>query len=294
MRETPTINPVPSQTELDQQQENMRAWIDMFEELAAFAKTTPGQSIHQICVYFDKRYLPGYQPKYLENLPGINDLDDLDEGSAMFVVSCGYNGTEKEKTLFTDVNFLFCPNNSLMVTYYRSHSKGDEISQTFERLVASLLSIEEISTIRQLNGYGKDSNTIELGGIGQPEFFSLKDGILILRHWIRVSTSEMKKSKPAHNPLPEEFLKLKANLLSEKAKNLLSQQLKQVLDDHKICTRARDCLWRAKITSVKELAMSTPQHLLGFRGFGKNSLGELEKLLYENDLRFGMTASDFE
>ncbi len=69
--------------------------------------------------------------------------------------------------------------------------------------------------------------------------------------------------------------------------------LKTNLEDLDLSVRAYNCLKAAKINSLSELVRYDTHELLKFRNFGKKSLVEIEELLSEKGLTFGMDLSKY-
>lgn len=69
--------------------------------------------------------------------------------------------------------------------------------------------------------------------------------------------------------------------------------LKTPLEDLDLSVRAYNCLKAAKINSLEELVSYNTNDLLKFRNFGKKSLVEIEALLNEKGLSFGMDITKF-
>ncbi|MGB1248859.1 MAG: DNA-directed RNA polymerase subunit alpha C-terminal domain-containing protein, partial [Chitinophagales bacterium] len=69
--------------------------------------------------------------------------------------------------------------------------------------------------------------------------------------------------------------------------------LKTSLEDMDLSVRAYNCLKAAKINSLEELVSFNTNDLLKFRNFGKKSLVEIEALLTEKGLSFGMDVSKY-
>lgn len=69
--------------------------------------------------------------------------------------------------------------------------------------------------------------------------------------------------------------------------------LKTSLEDLDLSVRAYNCLKAAKINSLAELVHYDTHELLKFRNFGKKSLVEIEELLVEKGLNFGMDLAKF-
>ncbi len=69
--------------------------------------------------------------------------------------------------------------------------------------------------------------------------------------------------------------------------------LKTNLDDLELSVRAYNCLKAAKINTLSDLVQFETHELLKFRNFGKKSLVEIEDLLKEKGLTFGMDLSKY-
>ena len=69
--------------------------------------------------------------------------------------------------------------------------------------------------------------------------------------------------------------------------------LKTSLEDLDLSVRAYNCLKAAKINSLADLVRYETHELLKFRNFGKKSLVEIEELLVEKSLHFGMDLSKY-
>lgn len=69
--------------------------------------------------------------------------------------------------------------------------------------------------------------------------------------------------------------------------------LKTPLEDLDLSVRAYNCLKAAKINSLSELVQYDTNELLKFRNFGKKSLVEIEALINEKGMSFGMDLSKY-
>jgi DNA-directed RNA polymerase subunit alpha len=69
--------------------------------------------------------------------------------------------------------------------------------------------------------------------------------------------------------------------------------LKTSLEDLDLSVRAYNCLKAAKINSLAELVRYDTNELLKFRNFGKKSLVEIENMIHEKGLTFGMDLSKY-
>jgi DNA-directed RNA polymerase subunit alpha len=84
----------------------------------------------------------------------------------------------------------------------------------------------------------------------------------------------------------------------EKKEDLVDEQtlqlrkiLKTPLEDLDLSVRAFNCLKAAKINSLSELVQYEQEDLMKFRNFGQKSLSEIEQVLAERGLSFGMDLS---
>ncbi|MGE5106041.1 MAG: DNA-directed RNA polymerase subunit alpha [Sphingobacteriales bacterium] len=71
----------------------------------------------------------------------------------------------------------------------------------------------------------------------------------------------------------------------------LRKVLKTPLEDLDLSVRAFNCLKAAKINSLSELVQYEQEDLMKFRNFGQKSLAEIEQVLGERGLGFGMDLS---
>ncbi len=71
----------------------------------------------------------------------------------------------------------------------------------------------------------------------------------------------------------------------------LRKVLKTPLEDLDLSVRAFNCLKAAKINSLSELVQYEQEDLMKFRNFGQKSLAEIEQVLSERGLHFGMDLS---
>ncbi|MEM9819561.1 MAG: DNA-directed RNA polymerase subunit alpha [Bacteroidota bacterium] len=73
----------------------------------------------------------------------------------------------------------------------------------------------------------------------------------------------------------------------------LRKLLKTSLEDLDLSVRAYNCLKAAKINTLAEMVRYDTHELLKFRNFGKKSLVEIEELLQDKGLTFGMDLSKY-
>ena len=73
----------------------------------------------------------------------------------------------------------------------------------------------------------------------------------------------------------------------------MRQLLKTKLVDLDLSVRALNCLKSAEVETLGELVRFNKTDLLKFRNFGKKSLTELDELLAQHKLNFGMDISKY-
>ncbi|HLU90587.1 MAG TPA: DNA-directed RNA polymerase subunit alpha C-terminal domain-containing protein, partial [Cyclobacteriaceae bacterium] len=69
--------------------------------------------------------------------------------------------------------------------------------------------------------------------------------------------------------------------------------LKTSLSDLDLSVRAFNCLKAADVKTLGDLAQLEISDMMKFRNFGKKSLAELEQLIQEKNLTFGMDLSKY-
>jgi len=74
---------------------------------------------------------------------------------------------------------------------------------------------------------------------------------------------------------------------------LVRKVLSTPLEDLELSVRAFNCLKAAKINSLSELVQYTQEELMKFRNFGQKSLSEIEQVLHERGLHFGMDINKY-
>ncbi len=76
---------------------------------------------------------------------------------------------------------------------------------------------------------------------------------------------------------------------TKKIKNLLRTRV----DDLELSVRSSNCLRAANIQTIQDLVTKTESEMLKYRNFGRKSLNEINQLLEEMGLHFGMDISKF-
>src|SRR5690606_26029932 len=103
----------------------------------------------------------------------------------------------------------------------------------------------------------------------------------LIQHFLKFTDENMvfdSKSDEEDNMVDEEFLHMR-------------KLLKTPLQDLDLSVRAYNCLKSADIRTLGDLARLEVADMMKFRNFGKKSLTELEQLIADEQLHFGMDVS---
>ncbi len=137
--------------------------------------------------------------------------------------------------------------------------------------------------VEQKTDYEKLVLEIKTDGSIHPKE-ALKEAAMILIQHFMLFSDEKIALDSADGEENEEF--------DEEALHM-RQLLKTKLVDMDLSVRALNCLKSANVESLGELVVYNKTDLLKFRNFGKKSLSELEELLSELKLSFGMDISKY-
>jgi DNA-directed RNA polymerase subunit alpha len=91
--------------------------------------------------------------------------------------------------------------------------------------------------------------------------------------------------------IDEPFKQEEDEVDSEKLR--IASLLKTSIEDLNLSVRAYNCLKSANINSIGELVSKNESELLKFRNFGRKSLSELNEVIEEKNLQFGMDVSKY-
>ncbi len=80
--------------------------------------------------------------------------------------------------------------------------------------------------------------------------------------------------------------------VDEEAKRI-AQLLQMSVEEIELTVRSANCLKAAGITHLRDLVSRTEAEMLQYRNFGRKSLNELQKILEENNLSWGMDLSPY-
>ena len=73
----------------------------------------------------------------------------------------------------------------------------------------------------------------------------------------------------------------------------IAQLLQMPVEEIELTVRSANCLKAAGITHLRDLVSRTEAEMLEYRNFGRKSLNELQKVLEENDLSWGMDLTPY-
>ena len=137
--------------------------------------------------------------------------------------------------------------------------------------------------VDQKTDYDKLTLEITTNGAIQPKD-ALKEAAKILIHHFMMFSDEKITLETQETETNEEF--------DEEVLHM-RQLLKSKLVDMDLSVRALNCLKSAEVETLAELVVFNKTDLLKFRNFGKKSLTELEQLLTNLNLSFGMDISKY-
>jgi len=141
----------------------------------------------------------------------------------------------------------------------------------------------ESSRVGQRTDYEKLTFVIKTDGTIHPEYAIKEASKILIQHLMLISDENITfddDSRKEDNIVDEHILHMR-------------KLLKTSLEDLDLSVRAYNCLKAAKINSLADLVQFETHELLKFRNFGKKSLVEIEELLVEKSLSFGMDLSKY-
>lgn len=139
------------------------------------------------------------------------------------------------------------------------------------------------SRVGQRTDYEKLVLEIKTDGTIHPEYAIKEASKIVIQHLMLISDENITFENDAtkeDNVVDEHILHMR-------------KLLKTSLEDLDLSVRAYNCLKAAKINTLGEMVQYETHELLKFRNFGKKSLVEIEELLQEKQLHFGMDLSKY-
>lgn len=137
--------------------------------------------------------------------------------------------------------------------------------------------------VGQRTDYEKLVIDIKTDGTIHPEDAIQEAAMILIKHLMLITNTEIEINTPQNQDddvVDEHILHMR-------------KLLKTSLEDLDLSVRAYNCLKAAKINSLGEMVSYDTHELLKFRNFGKKSLVEIEELLVEKGLTFGMDLSKY-
>jgi len=141
----------------------------------------------------------------------------------------------------------------------------------------------ENTRVEQKTDYEKLIMEIKTDGTIHPEDAIKEAARILIQHLMLISDENI--TFDSHDKIQED-------VVDEHVLHM-RKLLKTPLEDLDLSVRAYNCLKAAKISSLSELVKYDTNELLKFRNFGRKSLTEIEALINEKGLHFGMDLSKF-
>lgn len=141
----------------------------------------------------------------------------------------------------------------------------------------------ENTRVEQKTDYEKLIMEIKTDGTIHPEDAIKEAAKILIQHLMLISDENITFDAPGQRDedvVDEEILHMR-------------KILKTPLEDLDLSVRAYNCLKAAKINNLAELVHYDTNELLKFRNFGRKSLVEIENLITEKGLSFGMDLSRY-
>jgi DNA-directed RNA polymerase subunit alpha len=136
----------------------------------------------------------------------------------------------------------------------------------------------ENTRVEQRTDYEKLLMEVKTDGTIHPEEAVKQAARILIQHLMIISDENITFEKEAEK---------KEDMVDEQTLHL-RKMLKTPLEDLDLSVRAFNCLKAAKINSLSELVTYEQEDLMKFRNFGQKSLAEIESVLHERGLHFGM------
>ncbi len=141
----------------------------------------------------------------------------------------------------------------------------------------------ENTRVGQRTDYEKLTIDIKTDGTIHPEVALREATRILIQHLMIITDDNITFDTPTQDKSPD----VDEHVLQ------MRRLLKTSLEDLDLSVRAYNCLKAAKINTLADLVRYDTQELLKFRNFGKKSLVEIEELLQEKGLTFGMDLSKY-
>lgn len=143
--------------------------------------------------------------------------------------------------------------------------------------------VVENTRVEQKTDYEKLNIEIQTDGTIHPDEAIKEASKTLIQHLMLISDENI--SFDSHDKVEEDAVD--EHVLH------MRKLLKTPLEDLDLSVRAYNCLKAAKINNLSELVKYDTNELLKFRNFGRKSLMEIEALIIEKGLHFGMDLSKY-
>jgi DNA-directed RNA polymerase subunit alpha len=141
----------------------------------------------------------------------------------------------------------------------------------------------ENTRVGQRTDYEKLVIDVKTDGTIHPEDAIREASRILIQHLMLITDENITFDTPSNreeNVVDEHILHMR-------------KLLKTSLEDLDLSVRAYNCLKAAKINSLADMVRYDTHELLKFRNFGKKSLVEIEELLQDKGLTFGMDLAKY-
>lgn len=153
------------------------------------------------------------------------------------------------------------------------------IDSIFSPILNVRYSVENVR-VGQKTDYEKLILEVETDGSITPDDALNYAGKIIKDHVQLFINFEIETEEVEAPQIDEEILRVK-------------KLLKMSVDELELSVRSHNCLKNANIKTIGDLVRLEEQELLKFRNFGRKSLSELQKILEEKGLHFGMDVEKY-
>ena len=142
----------------------------------------------------------------------------------------------------------------------------------------------ENTRVEQRTDYEALTIDVTTDGTIHPEEAVKEAARIMIRHMTLITNEDITLSDAS----------TKENQIVDEEVLQMRKLLKTSLEDLDLSVRAYNCLKAAKINTLAQLVSYDTHELLKFRNFGKKSLVEIDELLAEKGLSFGMDVSKYD
>jgi DNA-directed RNA polymerase subunit alpha len=232
--------------------------------------------------------------KIVEQEVGVEKIDIKVSNSSQFLA--GKIGENTASFQVMNPELLICTldesttlNIQLTIGKGRGYVPADENRN--ENAPAGVIAIDSIYTpiknvkytienyrVEQRTDYEKLLMEVKTDGTIHPEEAVKQASRILIQHLMIITDENItfdNKEEKKEDVVDESVLQLR-------------KMLKTPLEDLDLSVRAFNCLKAAKINSLSELVQYEQEDLMKFRNFGQKSLSEIEQVLNERGLGFGM------